>query len=43
METKLRMLEMKLQNLGGAKVPSFAPSLIFPVPRASNPIPVPQF
>lgn len=43
METELRMLEMKLLNLGRARVPSFAPSFIFPVPRARNPIPVPQF
>ena len=43
METKLRMLEMKLLNLGRARVLSFAPSFIFPVPRARNPIPVPQF
>ena len=43
METKLRMLEMKLLNLGRARVPSFAPSFSFPVPRARNPIPVPQF
>ena len=38
METKLRMLEMKLLNLGRARVPRFAPSFIFPVPRARNPI-----